>query len=85
MKLIRGSMIAPEAGELIQEMQLAQYAGITIRKITSRVYPYPVSARINQKTLRRVMVHTYSDFKKKLARMPYHLVHLLIRIPLLVL
>ena len=68
-------MIAPEAGELIQEMQLAQHAGIAIRKFTSSVYAYPVSAPINQKTLRGVMVHTYSDFKKKLAPMAFHLFH----------
>ncbi|MEM1325559.1 MAG: FAD-dependent oxidoreductase [Bacteroidota bacterium] len=74
-KLLSGSLIAPNAGELIQELELARHADIPIGKINSRVYPYPVQSRINQKTIRGVMEKTYTEFKKKLARTAFRLWH----------
>lgn len=47
-KILGGSMIAPGAGELIQELILANSAGISIDKIFNKIYPYPTAARINQ-------------------------------------
>lgn len=47
-KLLGGSMIAPGAGELIQELILATSAGISIDKLFNKIYPYPTAARINQ-------------------------------------
>ncbi len=73
--LLSGSMIAPLAGELIQEMELAKHARIPIRKITSRVYPYPVATRINQKTLRGPIMASYTNLKKKMARSAFRLFH----------
>ncbi|MFK8105449.1 MAG: NAD(P)/FAD-dependent oxidoreductase [Saprospiraceae bacterium] len=67
-KLISGSLIAPHAGELLQELELAKFAEIPIGKINNRVYPYPVQARINQKTIRGVLQSSYSATKMKLAR-----------------
>ncbi|WP_235297388.1 dihydrolipoyl dehydrogenase family protein [Portibacter marinus] len=74
-KLISGSMIAPDAGELIQEMELAKDAGVKIKTIESRVYPYPVKSRINQKTIRGVIAANRADWKKKLARLAFRLFH----------
>lgn len=45
-KLLGGSMIAPGAGELIQELILANSAGISIDEIFNKIYPYPIY-RIN--------------------------------------
>ncbi len=73
--LIAGSMIAPLAGELFQEMELAKHANIPIKKISSRVYPYPVAARINQKTIRGVMATTYTDLKKRIGRLAFRVFH----------
>ena len=67
------TMIAPKAGDLIQELQLASEARVPIKNITSRVYPYPVASRINQKTIRGVMDKTYTDFIKKLARTAFRM------------
>ena len=61
-------MIAPHAGDLLQELQLAMENEIPIQKITERVYPYPVASRINQKTLRGMMDQTFTEWKKSLAR-----------------
>ncbi|HEA19851.1 MAG TPA: NAD(P)/FAD-dependent oxidoreductase [Pricia antarctica] len=74
-KIISGSMIAPRAGELVQELELAKHAGIPISKLNNRVYPYPVAARINQKTIRGVMEQTRSDWKLRLARTAFRWFH----------
>lgn len=74
-KILSGSLIAPNAGELIQELELAKHAGISIGDVTNRVYPYPVQTRINQKTLRGITMKSYSNWVKKLARWSFRLFH----------
>ncbi len=70
-KILSGSMIAPRAGELVQELELAKHANIPISKLNDRVYPYPVAARINQKTIRGVMEKSRKAWKLKLARIAF--------------
>lgn len=67
-KVLSGSMIAPQAGKLIQELELAKHAKISASKLESRVYPYPVATRINQKALRGIMASTRTGWKIKVAR-----------------
>jgi pyruvate/2-oxoglutarate dehydrogenase complex dihydrolipoamide dehydrogenase (E3) component len=74
-KLLSGSLIAPNAGEMMQELELARHAGISINDISSRVYPYPVQSRINQKTIRGVIMKSYTAWKKKLARFAFRFFH----------
>lgn len=50
-KILGGTMIAPGAGELIQELILANTKGISINAIFNKIYAYPVAARINQKII----------------------------------
>ncbi|CAN5420114.1 mercuric reductase [soil metagenome] len=57
-KILGGSMIAPHAGEITQELVLANSAGIKSGKIFEKIYAYPTSARVN-KTL---MINRYNDF-----------------------
>lgn len=52
-KILGGTMIAPGAGELIQELILANVARISINKIFNKIYPYPVASRINQLTINK--------------------------------
>lgn len=47
-KILGGTMLAPHAGELIQELILANAAGLSINAIFNKIYPYPVASRINQ-------------------------------------
>lgn len=47
-KVLGGSMIAPGAGELIQELILANSSGISVNSIFNKIYPYPVASRVNQ-------------------------------------
>ncbi|SMB99460.1 FAD-dependent pyridine nucleotide-disulphide oxidoreductase [Hymenobacter roseosalivarius DSM 11622] len=50
-RILGGQMVAPGAGELIQELILANTSGLDISEIFDKVYPYPVAARINQKLI----------------------------------
>ena len=50
-RILGGAMVAPGAGELIQELILANASGLGISEIFDKVYPYPVAARINQKLI----------------------------------
>ncbi len=50
-KILGGTMVAPNAGELIQELILANTNGLSIATIFNKIYPYPVAARINQKVM----------------------------------
>ncbi|MFK7905355.1 MAG: NAD(P)/FAD-dependent oxidoreductase, partial [Chitinophagales bacterium] len=50
-RILGGSMIAPHAGELIQELILAAQEGIDIGAIFNKIYPYPTMSRINQKAI----------------------------------
>ena len=74
-RILSGSMIAPQAGELIQEMALAKHARIPAKKLESRVYPYPVATRINQKNIRGLMASTRTGWKLKAARTLFRLFH----------
>jgi pyruvate/2-oxoglutarate dehydrogenase complex dihydrolipoamide dehydrogenase (E3) component len=47
-KILGGTMISPGAGELIQELILANAAKLSINKIFNKTYPYPTASRINQ-------------------------------------
>ncbi|MEJ7666062.1 MAG: hypothetical protein WKG07_44360 [Hymenobacter sp.] len=47
-RLLGGAMIAPGAGELVQELILANSAGLDVDALFDKIYPYPTAARINQ-------------------------------------
>jgi pyruvate/2-oxoglutarate dehydrogenase complex dihydrolipoamide dehydrogenase (E3) component len=47
-KLLGGSMIAPNAGEMFQELILARSAGLGIKSLFNKIYPYPTGARVNK-------------------------------------
>ncbi len=47
-KILGGTMVAPKAGELIQELILANTAGLSTNDIFNKIYPYPVASRVNQ-------------------------------------
>ena len=50
--LLGGSMIAPEAGELIQELLLLTKTGLDVNTLFDKIYAYPVRSRINQAPIR---------------------------------
>ncbi|MBP9717546.1 MAG: NAD(P)/FAD-dependent oxidoreductase [Candidatus Pacebacteria bacterium] len=48
-KILGGTMIAEGAGELVQELMLAQSTGLTTKVFFAKNYPYPTATRINKK------------------------------------
>lgn len=50
-KILGGTMIAPNAGEMIQELILANSQGLSINTLFDKIYPYPTASRINQSAI----------------------------------
>ncbi len=41
-------MVAPHAGELIQELLVLQSKGLPLRTLLAKTYPYPTATRIHR-------------------------------------
>lgn len=70
-KILGGTMVAPNAGELVQELILANTKEISINAIFNKIYPYPVASRINQKIIVAFKSQGLTRTIKKLLRMAY--------------
>ncbi len=73
-KVLGGTMVAPNAGELIQELILANTRGLSINSIFNKIYPYPVATRINQKAIVQYKQQSLTEGIKKLLRFAYKIV-----------
>ena len=47
-KLLGGSIIAPGAGEMVQEFIMALEKGLTVGDFFNKIYPYPTASRVNK-------------------------------------
>ena len=52
-KILGGSMVAPNAGEIIQELILAKIAGIKLKTFLEKIYPYPTAGNIHKILIRK--------------------------------
>ena len=50
-KILGGSILSPNAGEMMQELQLAVQEGIKLEAFMDKIYAYPTASRINQQTV----------------------------------
>ncbi len=64
-------MIAPNAGELIQELILTNSAGIKASAIFNKIYPYPTASRVNQMAMVNEQEKRLTPAMKKLFRFLY--------------
>jgi pyruvate/2-oxoglutarate dehydrogenase complex dihydrolipoamide dehydrogenase (E3) component len=46
--ILGGTMVAPNAGEMVQELILANSAGLTLKHLFNKTYPYPTASRVNK-------------------------------------
>jgi pyruvate/2-oxoglutarate dehydrogenase complex dihydrolipoamide dehydrogenase (E3) component len=46
--ILGGTMVAPHAGEMVQELILANSAGLTLKHLFNKTYPYPTASRVNK-------------------------------------
>lgn len=65
-RILGGTMAAPHAGELIQELILANTSKLSINAIFNKVYPYPVASRINQQIIAKHKEESLTNTIKKL-------------------
>jgi pyruvate/2-oxoglutarate dehydrogenase complex dihydrolipoamide dehydrogenase (E3) component len=72
-KILGGSMVAPGAGELIQELILSNTEGLSINSIFNKIYPYPVASRVNQLLIVRHKEKQLTETVKKILRFVYKL------------
>jgi len=70
-KILGGSLVSPHAGEICQELILAQTAGISLKTLFAKTYPYPTATRVNKKIIGNYLSRKLTSFTKKLLRMFY--------------
>ena len=54
-KILGGTIISPNAGEIVQELMLAANEELPIEAIYNKLYAYPTQSRINQQTIMGVV------------------------------
>ncbi|WP_457269230.1 dihydrolipoyl dehydrogenase family protein [Pedobacter sp. UYEF25] len=72
-KLLGGTMVAPNAGELIQELILANSANLSVTAIFNKIYPYPVASRINQSVITDLMAEGLTPMIKIILKKAYQI------------
>lgn len=71
-KIMGGTMIAPLASEIVQELILAQNLGISIDKIFTKTYPYPIATRINKRVISKYLSKKLTEKSKRLLCILFH-------------
>ncbi|TDG34830.1 FAD-binding protein [Pedobacter changchengzhani] len=72
-KLLGGTMVAPNAGELIQELILANTSNLSVKAIFNKIYPYPVASRVNQGLITDLMSEGLTPTIKIFLRKAYQI------------
>lgn len=70
-KILGGSMIAENAGELFQELLLVQSTGMDVKHLFEKIYPYPTASRINKKIISELFSKKLTPLAKKMLRSLY--------------
>lgn len=65
-KILGGSMVAPHAGEITQELVLANVAGLTLSDLMEKIYAYPTAGNINKILARNQIVKEIRPWMKKI-------------------
>jgi pyruvate/2-oxoglutarate dehydrogenase complex dihydrolipoamide dehydrogenase (E3) component len=70
-KILGGSVVAPNAGEIFQELVLAKSAGLKMKDIFSKIYAYPVASRVNKAIVAKLFGGKLTRFSKRVLRFFY--------------
>jgi len=70
-KLLGGSMVAMNAGEIFQELVLAKSAGLNIKSLFNKIYAYPTASRVNKKIISNLFAKKLTPTTKKFLRFMY--------------
>ncbi len=72
-KILGGSMIAPNAGEITQELILANHSGIALKDFMNKIYAYPTSGNIHKVIARKRIVKQIRPWMKRVLLAYYRL------------
>jgi pyruvate/2-oxoglutarate dehydrogenase complex dihydrolipoamide dehydrogenase (E3) component len=70
-KLLGGSLAAPGAGEIFQELVLANTSNLDVKHLFNKIYAYPTASRVNKKILSQYFSGKLTPFVKKLMHWLY--------------
>ncbi len=70
-RILGGSMVAENAGELSQELILANSSGLKLKHIFGKVYPYPTASRVNKRIISLYYANKLTPFAKKVLHLFY--------------
>lgn len=70
--ILGGSMVAENAGEIVQELMLAQANGMSLNSLTKKVYPYPTASRINRSVAFAFLSRRLTTRAKKIFHLLFH-------------
>lgn len=65
-RILGGTMVAPHAGEIVQELIIVNANQLSVNAIFNKVYPYPVASRINQQIIAKHKEKSLTNMVKKL-------------------
>lgn len=70
-RLLGGTMVAPHAGELIQELVLLQTLQLPLTKLFSKTYAYPNATRVNKRAASGYMTRKLTPLTRGILRWLY--------------
>lgn len=72
-KILGGTMIAPNAGEMIQELILVSQQSLNTSVLFDKLYPYPTSSRVNQLSIVEQKQKALTSTMRKLLRILFRI------------
>ncbi|QDK81415.1 NAD(P)/FAD-dependent oxidoreductase [Spirosoma sp. KCTC 42546] len=70
-KVLGGAIVAPQAGEMIQDLILANTVGLGAGAIQKKIYPYPVASRVSKSALLEQLKGNIPAWAKTILRWLY--------------
>lgn len=71
-KILGGTVVAPQAGEMIQELIMAKQQGLGTGAIFNKTYPYPTQSRVHKVALLEKFASDIAGWIQKMMRFLYH-------------
>lgn len=65
-KILGGSMIAPNAGEITQELILANTSGLKLKDLMNKIYPYPTAGNVHKILARNRIIKELKPWMKSM-------------------
>jgi len=70
-RIVGGTMVGKNAGELVQELLLSMSAKRPVSELFTKIYPYPTATRINKRLISSIYAKKLTPGVKKLFRWFY--------------